>query len=99
MDTLHKEEDDDDDNDDDDNNNNNNKHHERKQQMQTMSSTDETIHYITSACPILAKEQHTKKHDGMYVQLHFYTCKEIGVILDHERRYDHVPKKEVVTVR
>jgi len=54
---------------------------------------DETIYYITLACPILAKEQYVKKHDGMCAQLHFYICKAIGVQLDNERRYDHVPKK------
>jgi hypothetical protein len=97
MDTLHKGDKDDDG--DDDDNNNNNKHHVRKQQMQTISSTDETISVITSAYPIMAKEQCIKKHNGMYAQLHFYTCKETGVILDNERRYDHVPKKEIVTVK
>jgi hypothetical protein len=60
---------------------------------------DETIYYITSACPILAKEQYINKHDGMCAQLHFYTCNEIEVQLDNERRYDHVPKKEVVTAK
>jgi len=60
---------------------------------------DETICYITSACPILAKEQYIQKHDGMCAQLHFYIWKETEVQSDNARRYDHVPKKEVVTVR
>jgi hypothetical protein len=60
---------------------------------------DETIYCITSACPIQAKEQYVKKHDGMCAELHFYICKEIGVQLDNECLYVHVPKKGGVKVR
>jgi len=60
---------------------------------------NETIYYITLACPILAKEQHIKKHDGIYAQLHFYICTAIALQLDNERWYDHVPKEVVVTVK
>jgi phospholipid N-methyltransferase len=35
---------------------------------------DETIDHIISACPILAKEQHIKRHDRMSAQLHFNIC-------------------------
>ena len=40
---------------------------------------DETIDHITSACPILAKEQYIKRHDRVCAQLHFNICKETGV--------------------
>ena len=43
---------------------------------------DETIDRIISACPILAKEQYTKRHDRVCAQLHFNICKETGVQLD-----------------
>jgi hypothetical protein len=53
---------------------------------------DETIDYIISACPILAKEQHIKRHDRVSAQLHFNICKETGVQLDKKHCYEHVPK-------
>ena len=43
---------------------------------------DETIDHIISACPILGKEQYTKRHDRVCAQLHFNICKETGVQLD-----------------
>ena len=42
----------------------------------------ETLDDIISACPILAKEQDTKRHDTVRAQLHFNICKETGVQLD-----------------
>ena len=53
---------------------------------------DETVEHIVSARPILAKEQYTKIHDRMCAQLHFNICKEIGVKLDNEHWYDHIPQ-------
>jgi len=53
---------------------------------------DETIDHITSACPILAKEQYIKRHDRMCAQLHFNICKETGVQLDKKHWYKHKPK-------
>jgi hypothetical protein len=53
---------------------------------------DETIEHITSACPILAKEQYVKRHDRVSARLHFNICKEIGVQLDKNIWYEHVPK-------
>jgi hypothetical protein len=53
---------------------------------------DETIDHITSACPILAKEQYIKRHYRVGTQLHFNICKEIGVQLDAKHWYEHVPK-------
>ena len=52
---------------------------------------DETINHITSACPILAKEQYIKRHDRVCAQLHFNICKETGVQLDKKHWYEHVP--------
>jgi hypothetical protein len=45
-----------------------------------------------SACPVLAKEQYIKRHDRVCAQLHFNICKELGVKLDSELLYEHVPK-------
>ena len=53
---------------------------------------DETIDYIISACPILAKEQYIKIRDRVCVQLYFNICKETGVQLDKKHWYEHVPK-------
>jgi hypothetical protein len=50
------------------------------------------VEHIISVCPILAKEQYTKRHDRVCAQLHFNICKEIGVKLDNKNWYDHVPK-------
>jgi hypothetical protein len=50
------------------------------------------VEHIVSACPILAKEQYTKGHDRTCAQIHFNTCKEIGIKLDNKQQYDHVPK-------
>jgi hypothetical protein len=45
-----------------------------------------------SVCPVLAKEQYIKRHDRVCAQLHFNICKELGIKLDSELWYDHVPK-------
>ena len=49
-----------------------------------------TIDHTISACPILAKEQHTKRHDRVCAQIHFNVCKETGTQLDKKHRYGHV---------
>ena len=48
---------------------------------------DETVDHIISACPILAREQYTKRHDRVCAQLHFNICKETGVKLDKKHWY------------
>jgi hypothetical protein len=53
---------------------------------------EETVDHIISACRILAKEQYIKRHDRVCAQLHFNICKELGVKLDSELWYEHVPK-------
>jgi len=53
---------------------------------------DETIDHIISACPILAKEQHTNRHESECTLLHFNICKEIWGISDSHHWYEHVPK-------
>jgi hypothetical protein len=52
----------------------------------TCQQFDETIDYIISACPILAKEQYIKRHDRVCAQLHFNICKETGVQLDKKTK-------------
>jgi hypothetical protein len=42
--------------------------------------------------PILAKEQYIKRHDRVCAQIHVNICKGIGVKLDTECWYEHVPK-------
>jgi hypothetical protein len=39
---------------------------------------DETIGHVISACPILAKEQHVKRHDKMSAQIHFPYARKQG---------------------
>jgi hypothetical protein len=58
---------------------------------------EETAHRITSACPILAKEQYIKRHDRVCAQLHFNICQELGETLDSELWYEHVPKSVETT--
>jgi DNA-binding GntR family transcriptional regulator len=48
---------------------------------------EETVHHIMSACPVLAKEQHIKRHDKVCAQLHFNICKELGANSGSELRY------------
>ena len=45
---------------------------------------DETVKHILSPCPILAKEQHIKRHDTVCAQLNVNICKETGVKLDKQ---------------
>jgi hypothetical protein len=60
--------------------------------MQICHQFEETVDHNTSACPILAKGQYIKRHDRVCTQLHCDICKEIGVKLDSEFWYEHVPK-------
>ena len=46
---------------------------------------------------ILAKEQYIKRHDRVGAQLHYNTCKEMGVQLDTKHWYEHVPKSVETT--
>ena len=41
---------------------------------------------------VLAKEHDVKRRDRVCAELHFNMCKEMGVKLDSEQWYDHVPK-------
>ena len=52
---------------------------------------NETIDRMTSACPILAKEQYVKRHDKVSAQVLFNICKGIGE-LDKKHWYEQVPK-------
>jgi hypothetical protein len=52
---------------------------------------EETVDHIMSACQTLAKEQYIKQHDRVCAQLHFNICKELGVKLNSELWYAHVP--------
>jgi hypothetical protein len=40
----------------------------------------------------MAKEQYIKRHDRVCVHLHLSICKELGVKLDSELWYEHIPK-------
>ena len=52
--------------------------------------------HIITVFLVWAKEKYVKRHDSVCVcvcaELHFNICKEIGVKLDNEQWYDHVPK-------
>jgi hypothetical protein len=52
----------------------------------------DTTEHITSACPILEKEQYIKRHDRVCALLHFNICKKMGIKLHNEHQYDHVLK-------
>jgi hypothetical protein len=65
---------------------------ERDSKCRLCQQFDETIDHIISACPVLAKEQYTKRHDRVCAQLHFNICKETGVQLKKKHWYEHVPK-------
>jgi hypothetical protein len=53
---------------------------------------DETIDHTISACPIMAIDQYTRRHNRVRAQLHFNLCKETGVQLDKKLWYEHIPK-------
>jgi hypothetical protein len=57
-------------------------HTETDSKCRLCQQHEETIDPITSACPILAKEQYVKRHDKVSAQIHFNKCKEIGVQMD-----------------
>jgi len=57
-------------------------HTETDSKCRLCQQLDEAIDHITSACPILAKEQYLKRQDKVSAQIHFNICKEIGVQLD-----------------
>jgi len=65
-------------------NNNNNNNNNKQIANADSKQFDETVDHIISACPILPKEQYIKRHDTVFAQLHFNTCKKIGVKLDKE---------------
>ena len=50
------------------------------------------MEHIIPACPMLAKEEYTKRRDRVCVQIHCDMCKETGVKLDNEHLYEQVPK-------
>jgi hypothetical protein len=53
---------------------------------------DETAEHVVTSCPILAKEHDIKRRDRVCAELRFNMCKEMGVKLDNEQWYDHIPK-------
>ena len=52
---------------------------------------DETIEHVILTCSVSSEVHCTERHDRLCAQLYFNTCKEIGVILDNQHRYHHVP--------
>jgi hypothetical protein len=69
-------------------------HTETDSKCRLCQQFDETITHITSACPILTKEEYIKTHDRACAQPHFYICKEIWIKLDRKHGYEQVPKSE-----
>jgi hypothetical protein len=57
-------------------------HTETDSKWKLCQQLDDTIDHITSACPILAKEQYVKRSDKASAQIHFNICKGTGVQLD-----------------
>jgi len=62
-------------------------HTETDSKCRLYQKHDETLDHIRviSAYPILAKDQHVKRHDKLSAQIHFNICKEIGVQLDQKK--------------
>jgi hypothetical protein len=73
-------------------------HTEMDSKCRLCQQHDETIDHITSACPILAKEQYVKRHDKASAQILFNTCREIEVQLDKKHWYEHVPNSVVTNL-
>jgi hypothetical protein len=40
---------------------------------------EETIAYLTSGCPILAKKEYLMRHDKVYTHLNYSICKALGI--------------------
>ena len=53
---------------------------------------DGQIDRTVSVRPVLATEQHIKRHDRLCAQLHFNMCKETGVRRGKEQWHEHAPK-------
>jgi hypothetical protein len=51
---------------------------------------DETVDHITSACPVLTKEQNIKRHDTACDQIHCNISIEIRSKLYKQQWYEHV---------
>jgi hypothetical protein len=52
---------------------------------------DETIDYLTSGCPILAKNEYVIRHDKVCTHLHYSICKTLDIETT-ENWYSHIPK-------
>jgi hypothetical protein len=52
---------------------------------------EETIHHITSGCPILAKSEYLITHDKVCSHLHNLMCKALGFETT-DKWYTHMPK-------
>jgi len=63
----------------------------RKSKCRLCQQFEKKLDYI-SACPILAKEQYMRRHDGVCTVLHFKICKEVGAKSESEQWHDRVPK-------
>jgi hypothetical protein len=50
------------------------------------------VEHIISACPILGKEQYSKRRDSVCAQLRSNICKETGVKLENKHWCNHVLK-------
>jgi len=45
---------------------------------------EETIHHLTSGCPILAKKEYLVRHDKVCTHLHYSICKALGTETTHK---------------
>jgi hypothetical protein len=52
---------------------------------------EETIDYLTSGCPILAKTEYIIRHDEVCTHLHYSIFKTLGIETT-ENWYSHIPK-------
>jgi len=52
---------------------------------------EETIEYLISGCPILAKNEYLMRHDKVCTHLHYSMCKAFGTETT-DKWYTHIPK-------
>ena len=64
---------------------------EIESKFQLYKQHEETIDHLTSACPILAKNEYLMRHDKVCTHLHYSIRKALGIETT-DKWYTHMPK-------